>query len=162
MWKSLGCGICWKPFCGFLVEDEGFNKWVWQCVWSQLTVELHPLPWYHKNAAAIPMSFPDIDQICVLTIDRILSVYIRPWQQRWAHFCWHGALRVSGVESLTWSGCSDWLTALSYCLLSLILCLSRLSCACLTSCQSAKGRTCCPNRNALFIQINSINRGFSG
>lgn len=26
MWKSLGCGIGWKPFCGFLVEDEGFNK----------------------------------------------------------------------------------------------------------------------------------------
>lgn len=109
MWKSLGCGIGWKPFCGFLVEDEGFNKWVWQCVWSQLAVELHPLPWYRRNAAALPMSFPDIDQICVLAIDRILSVSIRPWQQRWAHICWHGALRVSGVESLTCSGCSNWL-----------------------------------------------------
>lgn len=51
MWKSLGCGICWKSFCGFLVEDEGFNKWVWQCVWSQLALELHPLPWYRRNAA---------------------------------------------------------------------------------------------------------------
>lgn len=105
MWKSLGCGICWKLFCGFLVEDEGFNKWAWQCVWSHLTVELHPLLWCRRNAADANI------------ISRYWSNMCSPY---WSHsFCLHQAI-AAGMSSqglkwcwaCFWSGIIDLVTSL--------------------------------------------------
>lgn len=84
MWKGLGCGICWKLVCGFRVEDEGFNKSAWQCVWSQLTLELRPLPWCRRNAADANI------------ISRYWSNMRSPY---WCHsFCLHQAI-AAGVSS---------------------------------------------------------------
>lgn len=161
MWKSLGCGLfCWKLFCGLLVEDEGFNKWVWQCVWSQITLELRPFLCCRRNAADF--------QILIKYAFSLLITLLLSSSGHYSRDEFTLAVMVLGM----FLGRNHWLGQVFSCLTPLtfevellshfLLFLSHLSCVCLVLNQLAKSWTHYLNRNVLFIQIDSIHGRFSG
>lgn len=134
MWKNLGCGICWKPFCGFLVEDEGFNKWDWQCVWSQLTVAPHPLPWHRRNAANVISRYrsnmPSRYRSHPFCLHRADAAEMSSLLSTWRPACiWSRITHL--VRSLSHLWCSSWgFLSLTFCLSgSRELLSSRFRCA---------------------------------
>lgn len=164
MWKSLGCGICWNPLCGFLQEDEGFNKWVWQCVWSELRAEPQPLDRY-RSTAAQASGAPRIDQMCVRGYwPRSLCLHqasaAEKGREQRVPSCWHGALHVSGVDSFTCPGHAGRLPPPTF---ELGFPVSRFPLFVPSELRpSTDFWTSSLNRNVLLFQIDSISRRFSG